>query len=544
MLAARAPSLGMLLLLSATITVRAAERTALYGHVPEAIHRLGLQPVGRLPVAQKLHLAIGLPLHNQGALSNLLQQLYDPSSTNFHRYLTPDQFREQFGPTEADYQSVLEFARTNGLEVTSTFSHRQLVDVSAAVSDIEKAFHVNLRTYHHPTEARDFFAPDVEPTVSANLPILSISGLNTYARATALRRRLSNPPSGSAVGTGPFGTYQGKDFRNAYVPGVTLNGSGQYVGLVEMDGFYSSDIRAYEIRAGLPNVPITIVPLSGSGSYPDNNTNFVSEVSLDIEMVISMAPGIAGLYVFEGSNFDDVLGSMVTYRGIKQFSSSFFGAGFDSTGDNLLQTMAAQGQSFFQAAGDGDAYTVPMPPPADSKYLTSVGGTQLTMDAMASNYVSETVWNSGFQKLAWFGNGGVSGGGGYWGSGGGISPSYTIPGWQQGVNLTAVGGSTTQRNIPDVAMVARAGGPLLPRWRRAVRVPRGPARRQVLDVLSPGRRRGGRLGWGSLPPGSGSAASCAGSPAGRSRPAVPSSGRRPWRLLRRAGSAGCHRRTS
>ncbi len=435
--------------------VLAADAPALRGHVPETIHRLGLQPAGRLPGSQRLNLAIGLPLHNQAALTRLLDQLYDPASPNFRRYLTPDQFRDQFGPTEADYQSVLEFARTNGLVVTTTFSHRQLLDVSATVADIEKAFHIRLHTYHHPTEPRDFFAPDVEPSGLANLPILSISGLNNYAQSTGLHRQSGHPPSSTAIGSGPGGNYQGKDFRNAYVPGVTLDGSGQYVGLVEMDGFYTSDIRAYEIQAGLPNVPITIVSSSGSSGYPDDRTNAVAEVSLDIEMVISMAPGIAGLYVFEGNNYDDVLGSMVNYQGIKQFSSSFGGYGFDSTGDNLLQTMAAQGQSFFQASGDGDAYTVPIIPPSDSKYLTSVGGTQLTMDPTASNYVSETVWNSGYQNPGWSGNGGVPGGGGYWGSGGGVSSSYSIPGWQQGVNLSAVGGSTTQRNIPDVAMVAR-----------------------------------------------------------------------------------------
>jgi subtilase family serine protease len=431
----------------------AAETRALRKHVPEVIHRLGLQPVGRLPTNQQLHLAIGLPLHNQAALDTLLEQLYNPASPNFRRYLTPDQFREQFGPTAAEYQTILEFARTNGLEVTGTFTHRQLVDVSGTVADIEKAFHLVLRTYQHPTEARQFFAPDAEPTISANVPLLSISGLNNYVQSTGLRRQSDHRPSSTAVGSGPGGNYQGKDFRNAYVPGVTLNGSGQYVGLVEMDGFYTSDIRAYEIRTGLPNVPITIVPLSGSSGYPDNNTNAVAEVSLDIEMVISMAPGIAGLYVFEDNNYDDVLGHMVSYMGIKQFSSSFSGYGFDSTGDDLLQTMAAQGQSFFQASGDGDAYTVPILAPSDSKYLTTVGGTQLTMDATASNYVSESVWNSGFQNPGWPPNGDVPGGG-YWGSGGGISTTYTIPGWQRGVNMTAVGGSTSQRNIPDVAMVA------------------------------------------------------------------------------------------
>jgi subtilase family serine protease len=40
------------------------------------------------------------------------------------------------------------------------------------------------------------------------------------------------------------------------------------------------------------------------------------------------------------------------------------------------------------------------------------------------------------------------------GSGGGVSPNYTIPLWQQGINMAAVGGSTAQRNFPDVGMNA------------------------------------------------------------------------------------------
>ena len=57
-----------------------------------------------------------------------------------------------------------------------------LLDVSGKVADIDKALHVTLRTYHHPTENRDFFAPDTEPTVDATLPILNVSGLNNYRR--------------------------------------------------------------------------------------------------------------------------------------------------------------------------------------------------------------------------------------------------------------------------------------------------------------------------------------------------------------------------
>jgi subtilase family serine protease len=446
-------AIGAALFFLLITTATAAERQTLQGHVPAAVAKFGLQPVGRLPATNRISLAIGLALRNRPALTNLLQQLYDPASTNFHQYLSSEQFTEQFGPLEADYQKVLQFARTNGLTVVTTFSHRQLVEVSATVSDIEKAFQVNLRTYQHPTEPREFFAPDVEPSVDAGVPIQAISGLSSFDRSSAGAHLQSNTQkSAPANGTGPGGnTYRGKDFRNAYAPGVSLNGAGQYVGLVELDGYYNSDITTYESQAGLPTVPLSIVPLAGSSSFPTTNVNFVAEVSLDIEMVISMAPGLTTLYIFEGNNFDTILGSMASYTFVKQFSSSWFGFGFDSTGDGLLQTMAAQGQTFFQASGDGDAYTSPVLLPADDLYVTSVGGTSLTMDATATSYVSETVWNSGFQSPAWPGNGGVSGGG-YWGSGGGVSSTYGFPGWQSGVNMAALGGSTSKRNIPDVAL--------------------------------------------------------------------------------------------
>ena len=48
-------------------------------------------------------------------------------------------------------------------------------------ADVEKAFHVRMQVYQHPTENRTFYAPDVEPSVPSTLPIVSISGLNNYS---------------------------------------------------------------------------------------------------------------------------------------------------------------------------------------------------------------------------------------------------------------------------------------------------------------------------------------------------------------------------
>jgi hypothetical protein len=100
----------------------AVERQVLLGHVPAAVARLGLRPVGRLPATNRLNLAIGLPLRNTNALNQLLQDIYDPASPQFRRYLTPEQFTEQFGPTKEDYEAVVRFAKSHGLDITARHS--------------------------------------------------------------------------------------------------------------------------------------------------------------------------------------------------------------------------------------------------------------------------------------------------------------------------------------------------------------------------------------------------------------------------------------
>src|SRR5439155_1557906 len=91
----------------------AVERQLLSGHVPMAAARL--QPVGRLPGSSRLNLAIGLPLRNQEGLTTLLEQLYDPASPQYRRYLSPQEFAEKFSPAKEDYEALMVFARARGL---------------------------------------------------------------------------------------------------------------------------------------------------------------------------------------------------------------------------------------------------------------------------------------------------------------------------------------------------------------------------------------------------------------------------------------------
>lgn len=441
--------IGSLVVTMFVAVASGASLRTLSGHVQPQAARL--PAVGRVDVSQRLNLAIGLPLRHQAQLTGLLDQIYDPASPNWHHYLSVEQFTEQFGPTTNDYELVADYARKSGFTITGRPSNRMILQVNATVGQIEAAFHLRLNQYQHPTENRIFFAPDTEPSVDAALPILHISGLDNYrlprpgGHVTPPVDASKSPlaAGGNGGGSGPSGSWRGKDFRNAYVPGTALTGAGQKVGLLEFDGYYGGDITNYAAQSGLPAVPLTNVLVDGFSGTPGSGVNSVFEVSLDIEMAASMAPGLDRIIVYEVGAYglgDDALNRMATDNTAQQLSSSWWFSNNPTTAQ-IFQEFAAQGQTFFICAFDDDAFNAAaghgVYPPVDYPYAIVVGGTTLTTTAGGA-WSSEKVWN--------FNNG--------TGTGGGISSSYAIPSWQQSVDMSFNGGSTVSRNVPDVACVA------------------------------------------------------------------------------------------
>jgi uncharacterized repeat protein (TIGR01451 family) len=435
-----------------------AGRRVLSGHVPAAV--ANLTPQGRLSGTNVLHLAIGLPLRNERELNYFIGQLYDPTSTNFHKYLTPPELAARFGPTEPEYQAVRQFVESNGLVVAAAYPNRIVLDVKGRVADIERAFQINLNTYRHPDESRDFYAPDSEPSVPAGLNLISVEGLSDFSRPRHLGTKRKAPAVQplSFNGTGPNHEYAGNDFRHAYVPGTALNGSGQTVALLEYSDYFKVDITNYEnVVGGLIGttnyVPLTNVVVGGTVPGTANN----GEVALDIEMVVAMAPKLSRVMVYEQSAASSSVLSQIQSDNIaKQVSSSWtignWSSSLATTWDNVLKLMVAQGQSYFQSAGDSDAYTgnqtldKGITVPADSPYATIVGGTTLTMSGFGVAWSSETVWN--------YNNAPAPNTLPNEGSGGGISIFYAQPSWQTNISMAGNNGSTTMRNIPDVALTA------------------------------------------------------------------------------------------
>ncbi len=398
-----------------------APRQHLKGHLTPEM--LAAPLARRVPPAIRLTLSVGLAIKNQDELVDAANRIADPKSSSYRQYLTPNSSPDRFGAAPADYQTLLDWAQANHLNVTP-HRNRFVAEISGSVSDIETALDVHLN-YRQRPDGTEFFAPDAEPSLKLALPVEHISGLENFVVPQ------------SAGGSGSGGTYQGADFRNAYAPNMTLTGKGQSVGIFMLDGFAQSDINGYATLIGQTFLPVQVVP-SDASLTPG------TEGTLDVESVLAMAPA-AQVVAFVGtSNRTQMLTNMTDRTDIKQFSSSWFWYNGTTTDTNLMLQLSTQGQSFFQATGDGGAYQIGVFPTYTSGSLdcrqfpaiTMVGGTSLHMTGSGASYGTlETSWG---------------------GSPGGTEASVTIPSYQwtiAGVN----GASATNRNVPDVSAQAAGG---------------------------------------------------------------------------------------
>jgi subtilase family serine protease len=431
--------LVLVVTMAVTITAQAESHLTMTRHVPVAVASGKAQLVGQLPATQHLSLAISLPLRNENGLDDLLQQIYDPQSPSYRHYLSVQEFTERFGPASDDYAAVRQFAKANGLTVVDTAANHLVLDVEGPVANIEKAFQVKMGVYQHPSENRTFYSPDREPSLDLGVSVLHISGLDNFSLPHAKNvKGATKPGAVEATGSGPGGQYVGSDMRAAYYGSGPLNGAGQSIGLFEYAGYEISDVQLYFKNLNQPfNVPVNGESLNGVPlSCPPNSCDD-SEQVIDIEMAVSMAPGLTQVVMYVGSSDVSIFNQMAVDNTSKQLSCSWGWPDDESSLDPIFKEMAVQGQSVFVATGDNGSGTPGnVVWPADDPYITAVGGTDLNTTGPGGSWQSETGWN---------------------GSAG--SPSKNgipIPSYQKlpGVINSTNKGSTTLRNYPDVAAEA------------------------------------------------------------------------------------------
>ena len=123
------------------VTMNSRSQSVMTRHVREVVRNGKAKSVGRLPATQIMQLNLVLPLSDQAGLDSFLGQLCDPTSPNYRHFLTVREFTERFGPTQAQYDAVIHFAKSKHFKVVGGSRDGMDVQIKARVSAIEKAFH-------------------------------------------------------------------------------------------------------------------------------------------------------------------------------------------------------------------------------------------------------------------------------------------------------------------------------------------------------------------------------------------------------------------
>ncbi len=432
-------SLFLLTLAALVSLCQAAPQPLLTRHTREAVVNGEAKLVGRLPSAQVMHFDIVLALRHQPELQDFLQELYDPSSSSYRQYVTPEQFTERFGPSQEEFNGLIAFGKASGFTLLGGSRDSMDVQFKAPVGAIEKAFHVTMGLYQHPTENRTFYAMDREPGVDLPFQLWHVSGLdNFFIPRPALVKRGQKAKPNAVTGSCPEASFCGSDMRAAYYGATTLTGTGQNLGLLEYAGYDIADLKTYykNVKQTL-KVKIKGISTDGTSLTCVSPSCDDTEQTLDMTQAAGMAPGLNTIYVYVGSTDTALLGAMSTDKPLPaQLSASWIWDPSDpNTDDPYFMKMASQGQNYFQASGDDSEFNSSYPTwPCDSAYVTSVGGTDLQTKSAGGAWASETAWQYS--------------GGGYW-----KADDIPIPAWQKlkGVINSKNKGSTTYRNAPDVA---------------------------------------------------------------------------------------------
>ena len=375
--------------------------------------------------------------------STLGQLAFEPMSR--------EQFESSHGADAADLERIKKFAQEYGLKVqeTGTELARRTVVLSGTVSNLQKAFGVELKEYSHPKgNFRGRVGEISVPAEYADI-ITGVFGLDNRPQAEPHFRRLPHTPGIKAhtatASHDPNEVAQIYDYPEG-------DGAGQCIGIIELGGgFRLDDLSNYFKSLNLATPQVISVPVDGGSNSPTTPDSADGEVMLDIEVAGAIAPA-AKIVVYFAPNTDrGFLDAITTAAHDNVNKPSVISISWGSSEsqwtsqaltnfDEAFQAAGAMGVTVCVASGDnGSSDGVNdgkdhVDFPASSSFALGCGGTSL----MASNgrIVKETVWNDQ-----------PSGGA----TGGGVSNTFRLPAWQQDIQVPVPSGQTGGRGVPDVS---------------------------------------------------------------------------------------------
>ena len=435
--------------------------------VPNSVHRLANPQFDQGPAdpatpLNHLLLLTKPSAAQQADLDHLLADQQNPSSPEFHKWLTPEEFGARFGLSTSDHSKIAAWLATQGLTVNETGRGRNWIAFSGTAASVATAFQTSFHRYN--VRGEQHFANATALSVPAAIAdvVGGFLGADDF---------LPNPPKHV---TGVPDYTSGKnhyiapgDFATIYnVTPLTqagYDGTGQNIAVVGQSDILITDVRSFRSDFGLPANDPKQVFFGGDPGF--NGAQF--EGNLDVEWAGAIAPRATINYIISSSAFSALIGAVSL--NVAPVISNSYGI-CESDSPPVLRTTAqqanAQGITIVSATGDaggggceqqGD---LPLAThgnllqfPSDLPEVTAMGGTMFSEGAgsywgtsnsptggSALSYIPETAWNESSVSI------------GLLASAGGASLLYPKPSWQAGPGVPADG----MRDTPDLAFNAAA----------------------------------------------------------------------------------------
>jgi len=451
----------------------------------------------------------------EATLQQFMADQQTKDSPNFHKWLTPDQFGKQFGPADADIQTITDWLARQGFQNIKVGAGRTAIEFSGNVAQVRNAFHTEIHKFNVNGQSRQANAIDPQIPAALTPVVAGVVSLHNFPRRsfrhdggihTATREVPGKPQFTTTSGCGtnnaqPCYVVGPADFAKIYNVPSTLDGTGQQIAIVADSNINPQDVTDFRTLFGLSTNP-PVITLNG----PDPGKNAdEGEAGIDVQIAGMVAQNATiNLVVSEDTltaNGIDLSALYIVDNNIAPVMSESFGVCESNLGtagnqffNALWEQAAAQGISVFVSSGDPgsagcDDFTTARTATgglavsgiASTPFSVAVGGTDFddvgtqisggfwsstngTGRESAQGYIHEVPWNDSCAAAATSAtlntvcvNPTPSGLLNIVAGSGGPSSIYAKPAWQSGIIPDGIAAGDNHRYTPDVSLFASDG---------------------------------------------------------------------------------------
>jgi subtilase family serine protease len=408
----------------------------------------------------RLSLHFSLTQAQRADLDRLLASQQDRRSSQYRKFLTPEQYADRFGLNTADIEKVTRWLENNGFADVQAARSRTFVSFSGTAAQAQAAFHTSIHKYSlnglpHIANAANPQLPKALESV-----VESVRGLDDFR----LKPHFTSSSGTTYVTPDDWETiYDVKRLYSAGLDGSPLSGQTYSIAVVGQSTVELSDIDAFRAAAGLAVKDPTVLVPPGDAGPQTGNTSDEAESDLDLEWAGAIAKN-AGILFVTASSVENAIAYAIDNDVAPILTTSYGTCEPDlapadfTTQNTLFAHAAAIGMTIVAASGNSGAadcdtgsiatHGLAVDFPASSQYVTGVGGAEFNASGAgayfsssnnsaggsAQSYIPEIAWNDSNQAA----------------SGGGVSTLVPKPTWQTGTGVPNDG----FRDVPDIAFTA------------------------------------------------------------------------------------------